>query len=153
MTRRWAPPTRYTLRRNTASIIKNLIWFWGVFTENDTWNLWLSEVESRTQGSRPRTQKKSEAKDSFFEDRHSRGQGQKCSRPRTQAHAFSKKKSSKIFFSGNLQFIGVPRIFDWGRPKAQITWNDIIKIFPNRNFLWDKDIVEWKIWNRCLCCT
>ena len=27
MTRRWAPPTRYTLRRITASIIKDLIWF------------------------------------------------------------------------------------------------------------------------------
>ena len=37
----------------------------------------LPEVESRTQGSRPRTQKKSEAKakDSLSEDRHSRGQG------------------------------------------------------------------------------
>ena len=42
-------------------------------------------MESRTQGSRPRprTQKKSEAKDSLSEDRHSRGQGQECSRPRT----------------------------------------------------------------------
>ena len=28
MTRRWAPPTRYTLRRITASIMKDLIWFW-----------------------------------------------------------------------------------------------------------------------------
>ena len=27
MTRRWAPPTRYTLWRYAASIIKNLIWF------------------------------------------------------------------------------------------------------------------------------
>ena len=27
MTRRWAPPTRYTLRRNTASIMKDLIRF------------------------------------------------------------------------------------------------------------------------------
>jgi len=25
MTRRWAPPTRYTLRRNTASIMKDLV--------------------------------------------------------------------------------------------------------------------------------
>ena len=60
-----------------------------------TW--YMSEVESRTQGSRlrPRTQKKSEAKDSLSEDRHSRGQGQECSRPRTQAQVLSKKK--KIF--------------------------------------------------------
>ena len=58
----------------------------------------MSEVESRTQGSRlwPRTQKKSEAKDSLSEDRHSRGQGQKCSRPRTQAQVLSKKKK-KVF--------------------------------------------------------
>jgi len=29
MTRRWAPPTRYALRRNTASIMKDLS-FWGI---------------------------------------------------------------------------------------------------------------------------
>ena len=66
-----------------------------------------TEVESRTQGSRPRpkTQKKSEvkAKDSFSEDRHSQGQGQECSRPRprtkdTSASALQKKKVfTKIF--------------------------------------------------------
>ena len=53
------------------------------------------------QGSRPRTQKKSEAKakfkDSPSEDRPSRGQRQECSRPRprTQPQAFFKKK--KVF--------------------------------------------------------
>ena len=62
-------------------------------------------MESRTQGSRPRTQKKSEAKDSLSEDRHSRGQGQECSKPRprtkdTSASALQKKKkkSSQKFF-------------------------------------------------------
>ena len=106
-----------------------------------------AEVESRTQGSRPRTQKKSEAKDSLSEDRPSRGQGQEWSRPRprTQAQAFSKKKVFKNFFSGDLQFIGIPRIFDWGRPKPQITCNDVIKIFPKRKLLWDEDIIGWKI--------
>ena len=70
------------------------------------------EVESRTQGSRPRTrprtQKKSEAKakDSLFEERHSRGQGQECSRPRprtkdTSASALRKKGFHKNF-SGDL---------------------------------------------------
>ena len=77
-----------------------------------------AEVESRTQGSRPRTQKKTEAKakDSLSEDRPSRGQGQKCSMPRTKdtAAGFSKKKGLQKSFSGNLQFIGVARIFDWG---------------------------------------
>ena len=68
--------------------------------------LYCTEVESRTQGSRPRTQKKSEAKakNSLSEDRHSRakdrnarGQGQG---PRTQAQVLSKKKkrSSQKFF-------------------------------------------------------
>jgi len=28
MTRRWAPPTRYTLRRKTASIMKGLVLVW-----------------------------------------------------------------------------------------------------------------------------
>ena len=64
----------------------------------------LSEVESRTQGSRPRprTQKKSEAK-----DRNARGQGQG---PRTQAQLHSKKKglhkkkrSSQKFFKRSPQ--------------------------------------------------
>ena len=80
-------------------------------------------------------------------DRNARGQGQG---PRTQAQAYSEKKSLKKFFSGDLQFIGVPRIFDWGRLKPQITSNDVIKIFPKRKFLFDKDIVGWKIWNRYL---
>ena len=59
----------------------------------------------------------------------SQGQKQNLTRPRTgmleakartQAQVFSKKSLQK-FFSGDLQFIGVPRIFDWGRPKPQIT--------------------------------
>ena len=42
-------------------------------------------------------------------DRNARGQG-----PRTQAQVFSKKKGLQKSFSGNLQFIGAVRIFDWG---------------------------------------
>ena len=37
-----------------------------------------------------------------------------------------------------------------GGPKPQITCNDVIRNFRKRNFLWGKDIVEWKIWNRSL---
>ena len=69
----------------------------------------VAEVESGTQGSRPRprTQKKSEAKakNCLSEDRHSRGQGQECSRPRprtkdTSASALQKKKVfTKIFLA------------------------------------------------------
>ena len=58
--------------------------------------------------------------------------GQNLSRPRTgmleakakdQGHRrkCSPKKTSSKFFSGDLQFIGVPKIFDWGRSKPQIT--------------------------------
>ena len=67
-----------------------------------------------------------------------------------QGASVLKKKGLQKFFSGDLQFIGVPRIFDWGRPKPQITSNDVIKIFPKRKFLWDKNIVGWKILNRYL---
>ena len=49
-------------------------------------------------------------------DRNARGQGQG---PRTQAQVFSKKKSLQKFFSGDLQFVGVPRIY-WDKPKPQI---------------------------------
>ena len=134
------------LKSNSDSNIKNFM------------NLtYITEVESRTQGSRPRprprTQKKSEAKakakDSLFEDRTSRGQGQERSRPRPRTKdtgaSVLRKKSLQKFFSGDLQFISVPRIFDWGRLKPQITCNDVIKIFPKRKFLFDKDIVGWKI--------
>ena len=56
-----------------------------------------------TKKSEAKDTKKSEAKakDSLSEDRHSRGQGQECSRPRprTQAQVLSKKKrSSQKFF-------------------------------------------------------
>ena len=90
------------------SSLKTLYWF-GLFFCRERY---LSEVESRTQGSRPRprTQKKSEAKakDSLSEDRHSRGQGQECSRPRTKdtkrkCSPKKKKKGLHKNFSGDLQ--------------------------------------------------
>ena len=46
--------------------------------------------------------------------------------------------------------IGVARIFDWGGGKPKITCNEVIRNFRKRNFLWDKDIVEWKIRSRGL---
>ena len=108
-----------------------------------------TEVESRTQGSRPRTQKRNrgQGQGQISEDRPSQGQGQECSRSRIKESATSvfRKKGLQKSFSGDLQVIGVPRIFDWGRPKPLITCYDVTKIFPNRNFLWDKDIVGWKI--------
>ena len=57
------------------------------------------------------------AKNSLFEDRPFRGQGQECSRPRPRtkdtAASVLKKKGLQKNFLGNLQFIGVARIFDW----------------------------------------
>ena len=97
--------------KTSSEILK--LYFWNLIPV-DKWNHYLlAEVESRTQGSRPRprTQKKSEAKDSLSEDRHSRGQGQEWSRPRTgmieakakdQGHkrkcSTKKKRSPQKFF-------------------------------------------------------
>ena len=59
-------------------------------------------VEDTRLEAKAKDTKKSEAKDSLSEDRHSRGQGQECSRPRTKdtsASALQKKKrSSQKFF-------------------------------------------------------
>ena len=84
----------------------------------------LSEVESRTQGSRPRprTQKNSEAKakDSLSEDRHSRGQGQECSRLRTQAQVLPlppKKRSLQKFFRRSPKKKGLHKNFSSDPPK------------------------------------
>ena len=65
-------------------------------------------VEDTRLEAKAKDTKKSEAKakDSLSEDRHSRGQGQECSRPRprTQAHVLSKKKKGlHKNFSGDLQ--------------------------------------------------
>ena len=62
-------------------------------------------VEDTRLEAKAKDTKKSEAKDSFSEDRHSRGQGQECSRPRTQAQVLSKKKktSSQKFFKRSPQ--------------------------------------------------
>ena len=38
-----------------------------------------------------------------------------------------------------------------GRPKPQITCNEVIRHFQKRNFLCDKDIVKWKIRSQGLC--
>ena len=46
-----------------------------------------------------------------------------------------KKKGLQQSFSGDLQFIGLPRIFDWGRPKPQITFNDVTKNFQEEVFV------------------
>ena len=91
-----------------------------------------AEVESRTQGSRSRTQKKSEAK-----DRPSRGQSQECSRPRTKdtaATVLQKKRSSKKFFGQSPIYRHGQNFLLVGSPKPQITCNDVIEIFKRGTF-------------------
>ena len=65
-------------------------------------------VEDTRLEAKAKDTKKSEAKNSLSEDRHSRGQGQECSRPRTKdtsASALKKKKkrSSQKFFKRSPQ--------------------------------------------------
>ena len=80
-------------------------------------------MESRTQRSRPKTRKKSKAKDRVFEDRSSRGQGQKCSRPRPRTEDkiflimvgkfFKLLAATFLFFSENvLAIIAFHKIFN-----------------------------------------
>ena len=96
-------------------------------------------MESRTQGSgpRPRTQKKSEAKDSLSEDRHSRGQGQECSRPRTKdtsASALQIKKGLHKNFSGDLQKKKVfTKIFQAISKKKKRSSQKFFKRSPQKN--------------------
>ena len=56
-----------------------------------------------------------------------------------------KKKSLQKFFADDLQFMGVPRIFDWGGLNHKSHAMTSSKIFQRGSFLWDKDIVGWKI--------
>ena len=86
--------------------------------------------------------------------------GQNLSRPRTgmleskakdQGHRRKrspKKRFSKFFFRWSTIHWRTQN-FWLGRPKPQITWNYVIKIFPKTKYLWDKAFVGWKIWNRC----
>ena len=78
----------------------------------------ITEVKSKTQGSRPRprAQKNFEAK-----DRPSRGQGQG---PRTQRQVFSQKKSSKIF-SGDLKKKGLQKFFSGEKGLQKIFFQGI----------------------------
>ena len=50
-------------------------------------------------------------------------------------------KTHKLILTISLN-IGLASILDWEGGKPQITCNDVIRNFQNRNFLWGKDIVE-----------
>ena len=106
------PSPRVSLITRWGTCLRAALYYSGnlpafrTIANNQTGEGLFAEVESRTLGTKPRssprTQKKSEAKDSPSEDRPSRGQGQECSRPRPSTKArtqvFSKKKGlQKIF--------------------------------------------------------
>ena len=104
---------------------------------------YLTEMESRTQGSRPtpRTQKKSEAKakDSLSEDRTSRGQGQQCSRPRprtkdTGASVLPKKNVFKNFFQAISNSLAYPEFLIGGGPNHKSHGMKSSKFFQRGSF-------------------
>ena len=76
---------------------------------------WSRGHKARGQGHKKTSEAKAKAKNSLFEDKHSRGQGQECSRPRprTQAQVLSKKKkrSSQKFFKRSPQKNVFQKIF------------------------------------------
>ena len=66
-------------------------------------------------------------------------------RPRTGASVLQKKGLQK-FFSGDLQITGYPEFLIGGglnHKSHEMTY--VIKIFPKRKFLCDKDVAGWKI--------
>ena len=80
-------------------LIQCIYCIFNLMHEQCMYQRWSRGHKARGQGQGHK--KKSEAKDSLCEDRHSRGQGQECSRPRpkdTGASVLQKKKSSKKFF-------------------------------------------------------
>ena len=100
-------------------------------------------VEDTRLEAKAKDTKKSEAKakDSLSEDRPSRGQGQECSRPRPRtkdtAANILQKKCLQESFSGNLQFIGRARTFNWGgrnHKSHAITSSKISLLALNQDF-------------------
>ena len=94
----------------------------------------LNSVVNRGGVEDTRLEAKSKAKNTKKIKGQGQGQpfrGQNLSRPRrgmleakaNQGHSRkrSPKKRSLKFFSGDLLFISEPKIFEWGRPKPQIT--------------------------------
>ena len=122
--------------------------FMSLYTPN---YMQVTTNEVKTRGGVEDTRLEAKAKDTKKIRRQGQGQpfrGQTLSRPRTRtkdtATSVLQKKSSKILFRRSPIHRRTPD-FDWGRPKPKITCYDVIKIFRKRKFLWDKDIVGWKI--------
>ena len=68
------------------------------------------------------------------EDRPSRGQGQESSRTKDTAASVLQKRGLEKSFSGNLQFIGVAKIFGWRGPNYISHAMTSSKIFKRLTF-------------------
>ena len=97
-----------------------------------------TEVESRTQGSRPRTQKKSEAKNNLSEDRSSRGQGQECSRPRPKTKDTGASVLKKNFF---FQTISKNKVFRKSFASARVMKQGLLCSSLCR---WSSSVGPWR---------
>ena len=88
---------------------------------------WSRGPKARGQG-QGHKKKKSEAKDSLSEDRHSRGQRQECSRPRTKDTNASvlQKKVFKIFFQVISTKNGLEKIFSHPSTKFKHSENSTV---------------------------
>ena len=72
-------------------------------------------------------------------DRTSRGQGQQCSRPRTQAQAFSQKKRVfKIFFQAISNSLAYPEFLIGGGLNHKSHEMTSSKFFQRGSFCWTK---------------
>ena len=78
---------------------------------------------------------------------HLRLAGKYCENPKVPKSRFNVNPARAITW---LVGIGVARIFDWGKPKPQLTCNDVIRNFKREIFCGGKDIVEWEIRSRGL---
>ena len=64
-----------------------------------------------------------------------------------QSYVIKVKKKKKTF----TRYKGVSRNFDWREePNRKSHAMTLSKFFEKRNFLWDKDIVKWRIRSRGL---
>ena len=104
---KYAKPAPASVGQNAVNeLVKDAIKSWKAKHECEMAALKVEIQEGKDSqqfiSTKQRAEKNSEAKDSLTEDRHSRGQGQECSRPRTKDTAASvlqkqKKRSSKKF--------------------------------------------------------
>ena len=107
--------TKYLLRLRKHQYLKRLIYFCVKLLLTCRGGVEDTRLEAEAKDIKKIKKSEAKPKDSLSEDRHSRGQGQKCSRPRTKdtsASALQKKKrSSQKFFRRSPQKNVFQKIF------------------------------------------